>query len=123
MFWDVFIRLCNSKRVSPNAVARACGVRSSGTVSAWKRGALPREGVLTAIADYFGVTVDQLMGGTQEKEDSAKNKLAYAIDVLNELQGLRDEDRVLLDVARGMTPEQVKMMTDFARMLKGDKQD
>lgn len=42
-------------------------------------------------------------------------------DVVSILQKLRDEDRALLDVAKGMTPEQVKLMTEFAKSLKGDK--
>ena len=37
------------------------------------------------------------------------------------LQGLRDEDRALLDVARGMTREQVRKMTEFARTMKGEQ--
>ena len=36
------------------------------------------------------------------------------------LQNLRDEDRALLDVARGMTAEQVRKMTEFAKTMKGD---
>lgn len=39
---------------------------------------------------------------------------------IEELQGLRDEDRALLDVARGMTPEQVRKMTEFAKTMKGE---
>jgi transcriptional regulator with XRE-family HTH domain len=62
MFWDIFVRLCQQNHVSPNAVAKECGVKSSGTVSAWKRGAMPRDGVLASIADYFDVTVEFLTG-------------------------------------------------------------
>lgn len=62
MFWDIFVRLCQAKGVSPNAVARFVGVKSTGTVSAWKKGTLPRDGVLAMIADYFNVTTDYLLG-------------------------------------------------------------
>lgn len=104
MFWDVYVRLCYAKNVSPNAVAKAVGVKSTGTVSAWKKGALPRDGVLAALAEYFGVSTDFLLGlspegylaGTEQqleeaeaayaKETDAKKRdeLAYQIDVLRE---------------------------------------
>lgn len=104
MFWEVFLRLCYVKSVSPNAVAKAVGVKSTGTVSAWKKGALPRDGVITALAEYFGVSTDFLLGispdgylaGTEQqleeaeaayaKETDAKKRdeLAHQIDVLRE---------------------------------------
>ena len=62
-------------------------------------------GVLQKVAAYFGISVNELMG--EEVADS--------------LQSLRDVDRVLLQVARNMTEEEVQAMTNFARMLKGDK--
>lgn len=62
MFWEIFVRLCQERGEAPNAVAHKVGVKSTGTVSAWKKGALPRDGVLAAMADYFGVSTDFLTG-------------------------------------------------------------
>ena len=100
MFWDIFVRLCQIEGISPNAMARKAGVKSTGTVSAWKNGAIPRDGVLKAIADFFGVDTDFLLGissegyafateghliqlkAEYEKETNEKkrNELAIAID-------------------------------------------
>lgn len=55
MFWTKFVALCHSRGEAPNTVAANVGVKSSGTVSGWKKGAMPRDGVLTAIANYFDV--------------------------------------------------------------------
>lgn len=60
-FFDQFVALCKSKGVSPNYVAREIGA-SSGSVTAWKQGTLPRSATLTKIADYFGVSTDYLLG-------------------------------------------------------------
>lgn len=68
MFWSNFISLCNSVNKAPNVVAAEVGVKSSGTVTGWKNGALPREGVLLKLADYFGVTVAELTGSETKKE-------------------------------------------------------
>lgn len=43
------------------------GVKSSGTVTGWKNGAIPRQGVLKRLADYFGVSVSDLTGEQKEK--------------------------------------------------------
>lgn len=55
MFWETFVYLCSERGESPNAVAELCGVKSSGTVTGWKRGAIPRAAVLRRIADHFDV--------------------------------------------------------------------
>ena len=60
-FFDQFVALCKAKGVSPNFVAREIGV-SSGSVTAWKQGTLPRSATLSKIADYFCVSTDYLLG-------------------------------------------------------------
>ena len=66
MFWKIFLRLCNEKDIKPNNVAKQLGI-ASGTVSGWKnKGQTPQDGNLIKIADYFGVTVEYLLG----KEDT-----------------------------------------------------
>lgn len=62
MFWKIFLRLCNEKDIKPNNVAKQLGI-ASGTVSGWKnKGQTPQDGNLIKIADYFGVSVDYLLG-------------------------------------------------------------
>lgn len=61
MFWENFLRLCNGKEISPNALAVALKI-PSGSITNWKNGMVPRQATLLRIADYFGVTVDYLLG-------------------------------------------------------------
>lgn len=63
MFWDVFVRLCAENGIKPNPVAAALGI-SSGSVTGWKGGKLPRIEALVAIADYFHCSIDYLLGRT-----------------------------------------------------------
>ena len=72
MFWDRYISLCNSIEKTPNAVAAENGVKSSGTVTGWKNGARPRENILRKLSDYFGVSVEWLMGDDKEKNPAPK---------------------------------------------------
>lgn len=61
MFWEIFYALCKEKGTSPNAVAKDLEL-SSGSVTFWKKGKTPQYNTLKKIADYFGVTVEYLLG-------------------------------------------------------------
>lgn len=60
MFWDNFVTLCNQKGKSPNGACAELGF-SANTATKWKQGSIPRDTTLRKIADYFGVTVDELL--------------------------------------------------------------
>lgn len=61
MFWTNFETMCKQKGVAPNVAAKACGIKSTGTVTGWRNGSLPRPKILKKIADYFGCTVEDLL--------------------------------------------------------------
>ena len=61
MFWENYLALCNSVGKSPNAVASEIGIKSSGTVTGWSNGAIPRKSVLFKLAQYFEVTEQDLL--------------------------------------------------------------
>ena len=62
-FWNVFENLCNKKGQRPNPVGKEIGVASS-TIAKWKSGTIPNGDTLIQIADYFDVSVDYLLGRT-----------------------------------------------------------
>lgn len=62
-FFDRYAALCRQHGESPNSVAKLIGA-SSGSVTAWKQGAAPRNATLARIADFFGVSTDYLLGKT-----------------------------------------------------------
>ena len=61
MFWDNFVVECAKKKKSPAAVAEELGFSNSMPTS-WKNGSLPRMSSRKKLADYFGITVEELMG-------------------------------------------------------------
>lgn len=63
MFWEKFLFLCNEKNVSPSAAVTDLGI-SIGSITKWKRGAMPRDSTIRRIAHYFNVTVEYLYGDT-----------------------------------------------------------
>ena len=77
IFYENFIALCNRDKVSPSVVAEACGV-SRASVTKWKNGSVPRDTILRAIADYFGVTVSDLaMFGSYDEPENETPPLEY----------------------------------------------
>ena len=60
MFWKNFIKLCNDRGTTPTAVVLELNM-SRGTATGWKKGSVPSDITLQKIADYFGVTIDDLL--------------------------------------------------------------
>lgn len=61
MFWDNFERLCNERGLTPTAAGISAGVTNA-AVSKWKNGTIPRGESLKKVAEYFNVSVSQLLG-------------------------------------------------------------
>lgn len=80
MFWHNFSILCAGMGKSPNAVGKELGI-PSGSITAWRKGSIPRGATIKKIADYFGVTVGDLLDG-EEKEKPA----GQTADGLDELE-------------------------------------
>lgn len=68
-----------------------------------------------AIADYFGVSVDRVLGAQQKEKPAEEGELAEYLEDLRS----RPETRALLEASRGMTREQVEKMAEFAKLLRG----
>ena len=67
VFWDNYVQLCNKKGVSPSRAAKDVGITTA-SCSGWRNGAIPRQAVLCRIANYFGISVDEL---TEDKNNPA----------------------------------------------------
>lgn len=68
MFYTNFLKLCNRKGIAPTAAAVEMGFHRS-DATRWSKGAEPRRTTLEKVADYFGVTVSDLIG-----DDSAQKE-------------------------------------------------
>lgn len=114
MFIDVLNNLCEENHKSPYKVCEEIGLNRS-AVAKWKKGATPQGTTLNKIADYFGVSVDYLLGNEQEEKPSGKaeepditfNDFTYALH--NETKELTEENKQkLLEMARFFKEQQDK---------------
>lgn len=129
MFYDEFIRLCNAMGETPSSVARRIGVDKS-AVTRWSKGAMPRGTTMAKLAEYFGVTVGELLGyekpgssktetDTVHKAESPENGLANALEALRNQPGRR----ALLSATKGMSEAQVLRLADWLADIKGGDKD
>ena len=91
-FWDNYVDLCTKNGKTPNGAAEEIGI-SSGSITAWKKGRVPRPQNQKQIADYFGVTVDDLLNAEKE------NPTSVSADGVDEL------DKEALDIMHRLPPE------------------
>lgn len=88
MFYDNFLELCNSVGEKPSAVALKLGI-SKATVSNWKR---RKNGATDAtalkIANYFGITVDELKTGIKKEPSIPTDE---ELDKNDAISNLRDD--------------------------------
>lgn len=108
MFVELYTKLCRAKGVSPSKAAEQMGLSRTSVVK-WKAGSVPTGATLNKIADYFGVSVDYLLGNEQKEKPIT--------DESNEL------DNIYLDLAKdaqknNIDPEDIKAAIDMIKLLR-----
>lgn len=98
-FYEKYLCLCNSINKSPSAVALELKIGKP-SVTRWKNGATPRDATVLKIADYFGVTVTELMAGVGEQENAPAT----------EGEGISEDRKALLDIVYSLTDEQCRKL-------------
>lgn len=113
--YEIFQYLCDLKGVTPYRVSEETGIKTT-TLSAWKKGDYtPKLEKLQLIAKYFNVSLDYLVTGNDPGRMPTKEY--YMSDETKEIaQDLHDNGdlRLLFDVARDCTPEQLKILRQMA---------
>jgi transcriptional regulator with XRE-family HTH domain len=98
MFWNNFVALCHKKNTNPTATATALGI-AIGSITKWKKGAVPRDTTLLKIAEYFGVSPESLVSAPIGPMDlqisknsgqlpSTEKKLLALYDKIEDKEGL-----------------------------------
>lgn len=119
MFYDYFLNLCNSIGKTPSAVAIELGISKS-TVSNWKR---RKNGVTDStalkIANYFGITVDELRSEEKNERSIPKDEAPNSSDPVSDLR------EAVLSKYPSLTQQQLNNIMDFIdfQIAQQEKQD
>jgi transcriptional regulator with XRE-family HTH domain len=119
VFYDNFLRLCEDRGVSPTRVLTNLGI-SKGSLSRWRDGGEPLNETKKKIADYFGITVRQLMSGEIENAPTpVKSEDDELEDILEEAR--RNPDlRMLFSLSSKASPEELKKYIKMIKLICGD---
>lgn len=136
-FYDNFVRLCSEKGLPPTKAAIAIGVDRS-AATRWSKGAVPRYTQVIKLADFFGVSVEDLMSeepirtnaeyasaDVSDVADVAKEAENEKDGLENALEALRNQPgrRALLSVTRNMSEAQVLRFADWLADVTGGNKD
>lgn len=103
MFYNNFCAICKQKGVKPTNVVSELGF-SSGNMTNWKRGRTPKTDVLNKIAQYFDVSIDELLGTKKEAvADNLKNSM--------------------YEFVTDLTPDELNAVKAFVAGLKANRKD
>ena len=127
MFYDEFIKLCNSVSKSPTAVAKEMGFAGA-HVTKWKNGSIPTDATIFKICDYFNLPHDYFYGDKKEKSPAHMSEGRHHIPdketlKLLELLETREDIRYLAAASERATPEHVKATAKMFDELYGRNQD
>lgn len=100
-FYDKFVNLCASIGEKPTPVAQKLGI-SKGTVASWKRrGNDPTDAYLAKIANYFGVSVDDLRGDSENEKKPTAQGDGLDVDYIEKwIDNDASEEQLKLFIAR-----------------------
>ena len=94
-FYDSFVRRCISVGKSPSAVALEIGL-SKPTVNRWKNGGGATDTTARKVAEYFGISVDELLNGNVTKQEKPADQKADGLRGLG-YDELTPEEKAVID--------------------------
>lgn len=110
--YEIFEKLLMERGVTAYKVAKATGI-STGSMTDWKKGrSAPKVDKLQKIADYFGVSVDYLLGNESKEKTPAEADVTFD-----------DFTYAMYGEAKELTDEDKNMLLEMARMLKKRQQE
>lgn len=112
MFYDIFSSLCEKIGLSKSKVLEEIGL-SSGNLPKWRNGGIPKAEILTKIANYFDVSVDELLGNEKNLTEDDKELKEYL-----EFLKYRPEGKMLFSVAKGCTKEEIEQAVKIIDALR-----
>ena len=97
MFYDIFIKLCHDNNISPTKILKEYLHMSSGNMTKWKAGQIPKVDTVKKIADYFNVSVDFLLGDDNIKHEFPQQDIEKTrrIETLFAEKGLPFDDKTV----------------------------
>ena len=98
MFYDIYCELCQKHGLTPSGAATKIGFNRA-SVTMWKNtGKAPKQDLLIRIAEYFGVSVDYLLGKENAPTPEGERDILDEVDVAfyGDYKELTEDDKETL---------------------------
>ena len=116
MFIEKVKELLKEKGITKNKLLTDLQLGKNSFVNWESRGTVPSGEVLAKIANYFGVSVDYLLGNEEQKPAPASEDAELA-ELLEELK-TRPEMKMLFSVTKGATKADVEKAVNIIKALR-----
>lgn len=129
MFYAEYIRLCNEAGKTPSAVAEELGFKKS-AVTKWKQGSIPTDANKNKIAQYFNISVAELLGDEQKETPALTEKderdiskmLQKALNALEEQQdGIMFDGEPIDDATRELLEISLRNSMEMGKKIAKQK--
>ena len=114
MFYDKFVELCSSKKISRTKACIDCGISRTAWLK-WESGATPNGATVSKLAAYFNVPIGQLL--EEEKDTPLVNGDPELTEYL-EILKTRPECRMLFQLTKNATKEDVEAAVRIIEALR-----
>lgn len=100
MFWDNFYNACLAKGVKPTNLVQELGLARA-SVTPWKNGKIPNGEALIKIANRLEVSIDYLLGLTDNPDTSVNNSIVIGHDNSEKLivnSDIQSNDNAIVEI-------------------------
>lgn len=118
--YDRIVELCAERHMSKRQLSIACDFHPS-TIAKWREHAPSTEN-LQKVADFFGVSIDYLIGNSDVRKIEQRT---YYTDgkTAEKAAELHHKQRILLDASFDLAPSQLDLLINMANQMKGTNRD
>lgn len=108
--------LCKARGVTVTRMCKESGASRSalGDLNTGRSETLSTK-TLSTIADYFGVSIDDLIGTKKAPADNGEGEMAELLQILRD----QPETRMLLEYSKGMSREDVEKIANMIKVFRG----
>ena len=111
VFYDEYCYWCAQIRMTPNKVAKICGIPDSSPPQWRKRGSTPNGQTLEKLAAFFGITIDELLDHTK----------SMPADMVEQMQDeLFEKRKLLFDLSKNATEQDLDKFIKMLKIMMGD---
>ena len=105
VFWETFTEACKARGTTPSGVAKALGL-SSGSPTAWKRGATPNAFTIAEISRFLDWNMERFYGTTDDLQEFLDK------------QGQKENQPTGIGE---LSEEEIQLVNAFRRIAEDDK--